>query len=259
MAELEARITRAIVEEAARDWSEIAESDVVIVGAGPSGLTAARYLAEAGFRVVVFERRLSFGGGIGGGGNLFHRIVVAEEALGILRDFNIRYRSVAGGLYTVDPAEFMAKLAAGAIDAGARIIHGVNVEDVIVRFNPVRVAGVAVNWSAIPLAGLHVDPIFVYSRAVVDATGHDAYVLRVVARKIPDSGVKVPGESSAYSEEAERLVVEKTGRVIPGLYAAGMAVAALHGLPRMGPIFTSMLLSGRRAAEAVARDLEGGQ
>jgi len=34
-----------------------------------------------------------------------------------------------------------------------------------------------------------------------------------------------------------------------------MAVAALHGLYRMGPIFTGMLLSGRRIAEIVSSDL----
>jgi thiamine thiazole synthase len=254
---LEVEITRTIVEASAEDWKRIANVDVVIVGAGPAGMTAARYLAERGFSVVVFERRLSFGGGIGGGGMLFHKIVVDEKAIPILEDFRIRY-SKRGRLYVVDAAELMAKLAAGAIDAGATIIHGVQVDDVIIRMEPLRVVGVAVQWSAVIMSGLHVDPLFVYSRAVVDATGHDAEVLSVVSRKVPEAQLMVPGEKSAYSEEAEKLVVEKTGRVIPGLYVAGMAVAALYNLPRMGPIFASMLVSGKKVAEVIAKDLEEG-
>jgi len=252
---LEVKIARTIIRYTLEDWLSITESDVVVVGAGPSGLTAAKYLAERGFRVVVFERRLSFGGGIGGGGMLFHKIVVDERARSILDEFGVRYKDARNGLYILDASELMAKLAAGALDAGAKIIHGVSVEDVIFRENPLRITGVVVQWSAVQLAGLHVDPLFVYSRAVVDATGHDAEVLRIVSKKLPQSGLTLKGEGSAYSEAAEDLVVRYTGRVMPGLYAAGMAIAALHGLPRMGPIFSSMLLSGKRVAEVVAEDL----
>jgi len=259
MRPLEERISRAIWKHTAADWLELSRLDVVVVGAGPAGMTAAKYLADRGYRVAVFEKKLSFGGGIGGGGMLLHKVVVDESAIPILKDFNIRYSyDSEENLYIVNASELMAKLAAGAIDSGARIVNGVLIEDVVYRDNPLRIEGVVVQWSAVALSGLHVDPLFVMSRAVVDATGHDAEVLRIVARKMPESRIVLAGERPAYAELSEKIVVDYTGRVMPGLYVAGMAVAGLYGLPRMGPIFSSMLLSGRKVAEVVARDLESG-
>ena len=251
---MEAEITKAIVETASEAWVEYAESDVIVVGAGPSGLTAAKYLAESGLKTLVLERRLSFGGGIGGGGMLFHKVVIEREAKDILDDFGIRYVEHRNFL-VADSAEFMAKLATKAIDAGAKIIHGVSVEDVIFRDDPLGVRGVCIQWSAVEISGLHVDPLFLRSRAVVDATGHDAEVISVAARKMP-LDITVTGERSAYSEVAEKEIVEKTGKVVKGLYAAGMAVAAVHNLPRMGPIFGGMLLSGKKVAEIIAENLK---
>ncbi len=251
---MEAEITKAIVETASREWIEYADSDVIVVGAGASGLTAAKYLAESGLKTLVLERRLSLGGGIGGGGMLFHKVVIEKEAKGILDDFGIRYIEHRNFL-VADSAEFMAKLAAKAIDAGAKIIPGVSVEDVIFREDPLRVRGVCIQWSAVEISGLHVDPLLLRSRAVVDATGHDAEVISVAARKMP-LDITVSGERSAYSEVAEKGIVEKTGEVTKGLYAAGMAVAAVHNLPRMGPIFGGMLLSGKKVAEIIAESLK---
>ncbi|TDA27341.1 MAG: ribose 1,5-bisphosphate isomerase [Archaeoglobi archaeon] len=250
---MEAEITQAIIEEATKDWLNFTKSDVVIVGAGPAGLTAGTYLAEMGFKTVIFERRLSFGGGIGGGGMLFHKIALEKDVRKILEHFNIRAVD-KGTLLVCDASEFMAKLASKCVDAGAKIIHGVSVDDVIFRENPLRITGVCLQWSAVEIAGLHVDPIFVECRAVVDATGHDAEVVAVASRKVP-LGIKVPGERSAFCEIGEDQVVERTGKVVEGLYVAGMAVASVYNLPRMGPIFGGMLKSGKKVAELVASDL----
>ena len=253
----ESEITRAIVKYALRDLDEYSKVDVLIVGAGPSGMTAAYYLAKAGLKTLVLERRFSFGGGIGGAANHLPRIVVEYPASEILSEVGVRLYEYGDGLFVVDPAEMIAKLASRAIDAGAKFLLGVHVDDVVFRDNPPRVTGVAVIWSTVQMAGVHTDPIFLEAKAVVDATGHDAEVVAVASRKTPELGIKLYGEKSAYVDAAEDLVVKYTGKVVDGLYVTGIAVAVVHGLPRMGPIFGSMLLSGKRVAELIISDLKG--
>jgi len=250
-------ITRAIIRKAMEDWISLAETDVVVVGAGPSGLTAARHLAKAGLKTVVFERKLSFGGGIGGGGMQLHKVVVQSPADKILRDVGCKLEPLEKGLFIVDTADMMAKLACGAIDAGAKIILGVTVDDLIYRDSPTRVVGVVVQWTSVIMAGIHVDPLAVKAKAVIDCTGHDAEVLAVASRKIPELGITIQGEKSMWSSRAEELTVKNTREICPGLFAAGMAVAAIDQTPRMGPIFGGMLLSGEKVARLVIEKLKG--
>ncbi len=134
----EKKISQYIIKYTMEDWMNIVDSDVVIVGAGPSGMTAGYYLAKAGKRVVVFERRLSFGGGIGGGAMNFHKVVIESPAEEILKEIGVRMTEVESGVFIVDTAEFMAKLGAAAVDAGVKILHGVTVDDVIFREDPLR-------------------------------------------------------------------------------------------------------------------------
>ncbi len=251
----EKKISQYILKYTMEDWMNIVDSDVVIVGAGPSGMTAAYYLAKANKKTVIFERRLSFGGGIGGGAMNFHKVVIETPADEIMEEIGVRMKEVEEGVFVVDTAEFMAKLGAATVDAGAKIIHGVTVDDVIFREDPLRVAGVAVEWTSTQMSGLHVDPLFISAKAVLDATGHDSEIISVAARKLPELNIQIPGEKSAYSEIAEELVVMNSGKVAEGLYSSGMATAEVRGLPRMGPIFGAMLLSGRKVAQDIIHDI----
>jgi thiamine thiazole synthase len=251
-------ITRYILRKSIEDWIDFAEQDVVIVGAGPAGLSAAKYLAQAGLKTLIIERKLSFGGGIGGGGMLFHKVVVESPADEIIREIKCHYEEVENGIYIVDSSELIAKLASAAIDAGAKILLGVTVDDVVYRNSESgpQIVGVVLQWSAVTMSGLHVDPLAIRCKAVVDATGHDAEVLAIASRKIPELKLEIRGEKSMWVGEGERQVLCNTGMVAPGLYVAGMAVAALMQTPRMGPIFGSMLLSGRKVAEEIVSRLK---
>ncbi len=259
----EALITKVILEDFTEDFVEHIKTDVVIVGAGPTGVTAARYLAKTGIRVVVFERNLYVGGGMWGGGILFPKIVVQEEAKLLLEEVGVKLKKKDGRLYTADSVETVLKGTAAALEAGAKIWVGMNVEDVVVRDldTKPRISGVVINWNAVEKAGLHVDPIAVKSKIVVDATGHDANVVRVAVKKLPE--VKLPtstgsviGEKPMWAEVGEKNVVENTCEVLPGLFVAGMAASAVFGSPRMGPIFGGMFMSGKKVAELISQSLK---
>jgi thiamine thiazole synthase len=245
-------ISKAITESYIKDLLEAMEVDVAIVGAGPSGLVAACYLAKKKVNTVIFEKRLSIGGGIWGGGMMFNRIVVQDKGKKILDEFGIATTKYQEGYYVARAIEVASALCLQAVKAGARIFNLINVEDVVIREND-KVSGLVLNWSAVPIANLHIDPLAMKAKLVIDATGHDCDVCHLVTRKIGanlrTSTGNIIGEKPMWAEMAEKQVVKNTKEVYPGLIVAGMAASAVFGLPRMGPIFGGMLLSGRRAAE----------
>lgn len=246
----EITVTRAITEKYHQKFLGSVECDVAVVGGGPSGLVAASLLGKEGFKVSLFEKQLSLGGGIWGGGMMFNQAVVQEEATEVLDEFNIKYENYEEKCYTLDAIEMVGALVYHA-SRNSKVFNLITVEDVMIKNE--KLAGLVLNWSAVEKAKLHIDPLTISTKAVVDATGHEASVCNIVAKKT--ERFELWGEGYMDAEAADKGVVEKTSEVFPGLYVTGMSVAAFYGLPRMGPIFGGMLLSGKKVAELVAKNL----
>lgn len=250
----EKEITRAIASEFLITLGEFAESDVIIVGAGPSGLMAAKELAAKKLKVLIIERNNYLGGGFWLGGYLFNPVTVRTPAHKVLQELNVPVKERIPGLYTASGPHACSKLIAAACDAGTKILNMTVIDDIVLRENN-RVGGVVVNWTPIttlPRELTCVDPVGVESKLVIDATGHDAVLVRLLEKR---GLIKVPGYGAMWVERSEDAVVEHTGEIHPGLLIAGMAVTTAYGLPRMGPTFGAMLISGKRAAEVAYEKL----
>jgi thiamine thiazole synthase len=255
---------RAIIEGFTKKWTEYLDVDVAIVGGGPSGLVAAYYLCKHGRKVALFERKLSVGGGMWGGGMMLNEIVVQDAGKEILDEMGIGTRSFEPGYFTADAVEATTTLGSQACKAGAKIFNLMCVEDVVIRrvdgAESARVVGLVINWTAVEMAHLHVDPLTVRARFTIDATGHAIEVMHIIQRKsgsklLTETG-EIMGEKSLWADVAENSTLENTREAFPGVYVAGMAANATFGSYRMGPIFGGMLLSGKKVAQQINERLD---
>jgi thiamine thiazole synthase len=251
-------ITKAIVERFYQKFLEHSEVDVAIAGAGPAGLCAAYYLAREKVKVAVFERKLSIGGGMWGGGMMFNELVVGEEGKTILDEIEVGCKGYQKGYFTADAVECISTLCSKATRAGAKVFNLISVEDVMLEHE--KVCGLVLNWSAVQMANLHVDPLTIRAKYLVEATGHPVELVKIIVKKLGPklftSTGDVVGEKSMWADMGEREVVENSKEVFPQVYVVGMAANAVFGSHRMGPIFGGMLLSGKKVAEEILRKLK---
>lgn len=248
-------VTRNIAREYYRQFDQLIESDVIIVGGGPAGLICGRDLAAVGLKVLIIEQMAHLGGGFWSGGYLMTKASIAAPAQELLEELGVPCQEVGPGHYIVEAPHACSKLIGAAFDAGVRVLNLTKVVDLIIRENS-QLRGVVVNWWPVESMGhdiVHIDPIALEGKIVVDATGHDAVVLDLLhKRKLFD---EVPGNGAMWVERSEELVIQNTGEAYPGCFVVGLAVAAVYGTPRMGPAFGAMLLSGRKGARMIREKL----
>ncbi len=224
---IENTISAAIVRNFADKLQNSLVIDAAIVGGGPSALVAARDLAKAGCKVAVFERKLAPGGGTWGGGMLFNEVVVQDSALHILDSFGIHHKEIsdAKGYHTLDSVEMASGLIFGAVSAGAKIFNSVSVEDIV--FKEGKVNGLVINWTPVERLGMHVDPLTVISKVVLDGTGHPSEILHLAQDKamikLDTETGKILGEKPMWVDSGEASTITNTREYFPGLFACGMS------------------------------------
>ncbi|MHB8482834.1 MAG: sulfide-dependent adenosine diphosphate thiazole synthase [Nitrospiria bacterium] len=252
----EKEITRAIAREFYEQFDSLVESDVIIVGAGPSGLVCGKELASYGLKVLLIEQSNHLGGGFWSGGYLMNKSTIAAPAQEILEKIGVPCKKITKGMYIVDAPYACSKLIGSAFDAGIKVLNLTVLRDLIIRGEGNHLEGVVVNYAPVyemPKGTAHVDPIGLESKIVVDATGHDAITVQLLAKR----GLykNVPGNGAMWVAKSEECVMEKTGEIYPDLFLVGLSVAAVFGTPRMGPAFGSMLLSGKKGADLIQKKL----
>ncbi len=249
----EATITRAIMKEYFDMVDSVLESDVMIIGAGPSGLIAGADLAKNGKNVVILEANNYLGGGFWVGGCYLNKATFRAPSHTIIQDFGVPLKEWEDGIWVGDAPHACAATIKHAMDCGVKVMNLLFLEDLVVKNG--QVCGGVINWLAtkfLPKNITCLDPLALECKIMIDATGHGADAVSLLAKRglVESKNRDFPMNVELSEEE----LVNRTGKVYPGLYACGMSAATTFGLHRMGPTFGSMLLSGKRVAELILKD-----
>lgn len=269
----ESTVSRAMTKRYFADLDKYTESDVVIVGAGSAGLSAAYVLAKnrPNLKIAIIEASVSPGGGCWLGGQLFSAMVLRKPAHLFLDEIEVAYEDEGDYVVVKHAALFMSTLMSKVLQfPNIKLFNATAVEDLITRRDEatgeLRIAGVVTNWTLVALnhdTQSCMDPNTINCNVVLSTTGHDgpfgafcAKRLETLRPKGTKEEFELGGMRGLDMNKAEDAIVKGTREVAPGLVIAGMELAEVDGSNRMGPTFGAMALSGVKAAESVLNVFE---
>ncbi|KAF9570133.1 triosephosphate isomerase [Mortierella alpina] len=257
----EADVSREMTRRYMTDMIDHAETDVVVIGAGSAGLSCAWELSKnPNIQVTVIEQSVSPGGGAWLGGQLFSAMIVRKPGQHFLAEVGVPFEDCNENYVVVKHAALFTStiLSKLLMRPNVKLFNALAAEDLIVKNG--RVAGVVTNWT---LVTLHhdtqscMDPNVIEAKVVVSSTGHDGPMGASGVKRLQKIGLikNVPGMIALDMNAAEDGIVANTREVVPGMVITGMEVAELDGVPRMGPTFGAMMLSGQKAAHCALKSL----
>lgn len=264
----ESQVSRAMTRRYFKDLDSYAESDIVIVGAGSCGLSAAYMLGKArpDLKIAIIEASVSPGGGAWLGGQLFSAMVMRKPADAFLTDLGVPFEDEGDFVVVKHAALFTSTLLSKVISfPNVKLFNATCVEDLITRSagdasdpSAVQIAGVVTNWT---LVTMHhddqscMDPNTINAPIIISTTGHDGPFGAFSVKRLVSMGQleKLNGMRGLDMNSAEDAIVKGTREIVPGLIVGGMELSEWDGSNRMGPTFGAMALSGVKAAEEALR------
>lgn len=261
----EAQVSRAMTTRYFNDLNDYAECDVVIVGAGPSGLACAYELSKnPELKIAIIEQNVSPGGGAWLGGQLLSAMVIRKPAHHFLDEIEVPYEDEGNYVVVKHAALTTSVLLSKVLQASnVKLFNATAAEDLIIRADErgmKSVNGVVTNWSLVTQnhdSQSCMDPNVMEAKIVVSSTGHDGPMGATGVKRLENLGMVAPckGMAALDMNAAEDAIVRETREIVPGMILCGMEVAEVDGAPRMGPTFGAMYVSGIKAANLAIEKL----
>lgn len=243
----ESQVSRAMTRRYFQDLDTYAESDIVIIGAGSCGLSAAYVLGKKrpDLKIAIIEASVSPGGGAWLGGQLFSAMIMRKPADVFLREIGVPYEDEGDYVVVKHAALFTSTVMSKVLAMpNIKLFNATCVEDLITRpgkaeHDGVRITGVVTNWT---LVSMHhddqscMDPNTINAPLIISTTGHDGpmgafCVKRLVSMQRIE---KLGGMRGLDMNTAEDAIVKGTREIVPGLIVGGMELSEVDGANRMG-------------------------